>query len=406
VLDERFSATAVKMAANWRPAYRWLAPSQLSSLAHDGLRRYTSRPDSLEVEDLDHRRFSVLTRWKIALLCVFGCVIAAQAQETRVVLVAPPGPVADRALLEVARQLPKVTFVSSRDPDILALSRVPFSARPILALGRFSPEGRLVDLTWQASAAEPKAAVAELTAHLQDEASRPRLQQVSLQPGADKPLREGEMLAIRATGTPSSEVTYQLGSAAPQAMLEERPGFYVATYRVQASDAGDTPVRVALTNSRGSVAQQAGTAWLQGVAPPQVDQVEQIGTRRWRLAGRTAPNARVEGTLWLEGRERRFDTRSDATGRFAEEFETRRFIASDQGQLALSVTTEGGFVSQAEPQSIRFIGDEAFRPVRVRAVGGYGFGAPWGWGGGWGGWPGAWGGGCGPWGPWGGGWGW
>jgi hypothetical protein len=285
------------------------------------------------------------------------------------------------------------------------MSRVPFSARPVLALGRFSEDGRLVALTWQATAMEPKSAVAQLTAHLQDEASRPRLQHTSLQPGADRPLREGEILAIRATGTPSSEVSYQLGSAAPQAMLEERPGFYVATYRVQASDAGDAPVRVALTNFRGSVTQQAGTARLQGIAPPLVDQVEQIGTRRWRLAGQTAPNALVSGTLWLEGRERRFQARSDAKGRFVEEFETRRFVSSDQGQLALSVTTDGGVTNQAEPQSIRLIGDETFRPVRVRAVGGYGFGAPWGWGGGWGGWPGAWG-GCGPWGPWRGGWGW
>ncbi len=331
---------------------------------------------------------------KIALFVLLLTLSPVRAQEVRVVLVAPPGPAADKALLEVARQLPKVTFISSHDPDILALARVPFSSRPLLAMGRFSPEGRLEALTWQSTAATPRDAIAELTAHLQDQATRPRLQGASLTPGT---LREGETLLVRAAGTPSSEVRYQLGSRPALPMQEERPGFYVARYQVQATDNGELPVRVDLTNARGSASIEAGLARLEGVAPPLVDDLRQVGTRRWILYGLTAPNARVTGTLWLEGRERRLDTKSDASGRFSQEITTRRFLESGQGELSLTTTTEDG----VKTQSIRFVGDETFRPVRVPAFGGFGWGAPWGWGG----WPGAWG-GCGPWGPWNGGWGW
>jgi len=328
----------------------------------------------------------------LTLLSALG--LPVQAQENRVLLVTPSGSSSDRVVLKLSKQIPKLTLVSGSDPEIQALVPVPYSSRPLLAVGRFDQQGRLTSLLWSRDCSQPEAAARELLSFLEDLATRPRIDEVRLLPEGE--LETGDKLRFEVKGTPASQVQVRLGQREPLPLTEARAGIYLGEYQVKSGERETCSVDIRLENSRGQESHSAGEVTLRGVVMPEVTRVDQIDSYTWLIQGKAAPGALVQARLQLSGYGlEEFSVAADSEGHFQEELDLGRWIPSTTGKFQLSAQDPSGAPLAAQEQSVEFKSSQSLRPVRVvRSNWGY---PGWGWG--WG--PGAWGWGPGSW-----GWGW
>jgi len=300
---------------------------------------------------------------RLAVLLLLVC--PALAQERRVLFVAPPGPATDKAIVKLSRQLPKLTFLSPADPDLQRLVAVPYSSRPLLAVGRYDARGQLQELVFSQDCSQPEVAIQALQTYLEDEATRPRIDACRLTP--DGPLEAGQKLALQVEATPGARLSFQLGDQSPQAMQEVSPGSYAAEYVVTESDYGDFPIQVTLDNARGQATLPAGPVALRGVIMPQITRVDQIDSYTWLIQGKAAPQARVRTRLQLGGYERQeFEVQADDQGHFQEEIDLGRWIPSTTGRFELSARAPEGREVHNPEQVLTFQSSESLRPVRVQ----------------------------------------
>ena len=153
----------------------------------------------------------------------------------------------------------------------------------------------------------------------------------------DRPLNFGDVLTLKALGTPGAKATFSLGvKVKDQPLKEDSPGVYVGTYTVQKQDVMvAAPVTVTVTDTRGRTATlKAANAITVTAGPPEtpiIDQPQQgasVGASVV-LSGRCLPNATIKVTVRYAGKRAsilaasgligEYSAKADANGRWATE---------------------------------------------------------------------------------------
>ena len=359
-------------------------------------------------------------RFLAVCVALLATTLNAYAQNSRLVVVLPsgkPNSIVSRLSEALARQNwskaglagDQLTLLR-RDSASLANMNVPLSALPLLAVGRYDAEGKLIGFDWNTWVRDPKQAVSELDTYVQAQLAQARIDSATMRPSVEGKavLEAGDRVNVEVHGTPGATATARVGGVSGIPLQEVSPGVYQGFYQVRTEDRADADVSVDLVAGATSQNAQLGRITLQGLRQPAVTTVEQQDTAVWRVRGTAPPNSKVQVHLDIdEAGDTDFETVADAQGNWSQDLDVGRWIPSSAARFQVKAQSGDGNLVVSPEQNVTFSSKDALRPrvAYYPGFGGMGLGLGWGWGypgllgGGWG-FPGYWGGGG-----WGGGWG-
>lgn len=218
-------------------------------------------------------------------------------------------------------------------------------------------------IVWQRSLAKPEQAWQDFQVTSYDVEEDKLLGWVQVLPQeTEEPLRRDELVEFYAGGLPGLQVSATLGGKTVP-LFEDRPGYYTGAYRVVSEDRVEAKISVEASSEDGlQDSRQVAELAIQGLQPPKLTAMGQVGLREWAFQGKASPGTTVEisiairiGSLFGARTKRRtVETVADADGNFEAIASLGTLTSSPKGIVKTKSIDLDGVEMLGPEQEVRF----------------------------------------------------